>query len=112
MKGGIGAASVAALGAGAAVPAALSTASILGTADTAQAQQAFPCATPWDLTQPATGILMQPGYARTIAQMAYVWGWPIVNMINRQARIGAGAAPGPPQRGAPRRPTRPSWNAA
>ena len=30
---------------------------------------------------------MHPDYARTIAQMAYVWGWPIVNMINRRAAI-------------------------
>jgi hypothetical protein len=39
------------------------------------------------VTEPATGIVMHPNYARTIAQMAYVWGWPIVNMINRRARI-------------------------
>jgi hypothetical protein len=40
-----------------------------------------------DVTEPATGILMHTDYARTIAQMAYVWGWPIVNMINRRATI-------------------------
>src|SRR5262245_446534 len=30
---------------------------------------------------------MHPDSARTIAQMAYVWGWPIINMINRRAKI-------------------------
>jgi len=40
MKGGIGAASLAALGSGAAVPAAITTASVVTTTGTAQAQQA------------------------------------------------------------------------
>jgi hypothetical protein len=84
MKGGIGVASLAALGTGAAVPAAITTASVAVTTDTAQAQQAPASG---ELTQPATGIDMHPDYARTIAQVAYVWGWPIVNMINRRARI-------------------------
>jgi hypothetical protein len=35
------------------------------------------------VTQPATGIAMTPGYATTIARMAYVWGWALVNMVNR-----------------------------
>src|SRR5262245_59154718 len=91
MKGGIGAASLAALGTGAAVPAAITTASAVTTTDTAQAQQA-PASGP--ITQPATGIDMHPGYARTIAQMAYVWGWPIVNMINRRATITQAPQPG------------------
>ncbi|WP_232423258.1 DUF1254 domain-containing protein [Mycobacterium sp. 155] len=30
---------------------------------------------------------MQPGYAQTIASMAYTWGWPMVNMINRRAAM-------------------------
>lgn len=46
------------------------------------------------ITQPATGIVMQPDYARTIAQVAYVWGWPMVNMINRRARITQAPYPG------------------
>jgi hypothetical protein len=49
---------------------------------------------PSNLTQPATGIAMHPEYARTIAQMAYVWGWPIVNMINRRAAITQAPQPG------------------
>ncbi|MUL48605.1 DUF1254 domain-containing protein [Mycobacterium sp. CBMA293] len=46
------------------------------------------------VTQPASGVAMTPGYARTIAQMAYVWGWPLVNMINRHDTITAAPHPG------------------
>jgi hypothetical protein len=38
-------------------------------------------------SQSATGSAMQPGYAKTIARLAYVWGWPMVNMANRYAAI-------------------------
>jgi len=74
MKGGIGAASLAALGTGAAVPAALSAASVTVTTDTAQAQQTCTDVTMSKVTEPATGIAMHPDYARAIAQMAYIWG--------------------------------------
>jgi hypothetical protein len=89
MKSSLGAASLAALGAGAIVPAAISTASLV-VADTAHAQQDAKS----QVTEPATGIVMHPDYARTIAQMAYVWGWPIVNMINRRAAITQAPQPG------------------
>lgn len=92
VKGGIGAASLAAFGAGAAVPAAVSTASVLAVTETAQAQPAPGTAS--QLTMPATGIMMHPGYARTMAQTAYVWGWPMVNMLNRKARITQAPHPG------------------
>jgi hypothetical protein len=91
MKGGIGAASLTALGTGVAVPAALSTVAVTLTTNAAQAQAsgAMP-----QVTEPATGIVMHPDYARTIAQMAYVWGWPIVNMINRRTAITQAPQPG------------------
>ena len=44
--------------------------------------------------QPATGIVMHPGYAKSIAQLAYVWGWPMVNVINRRAAITQAPQPG------------------
>jgi hypothetical protein len=91
MTGGIGAVSLAAMGSRAAVPAAIVTASVPVTAAMAQAQRVRASET---LTQPATGIVMHPDYARTIAQMAYVWGWPIVNMINRRAAITQAPQPG------------------
>ena len=94
MKGGIGAASLASIGIGAAVPAAITTASMAVTTNAARAQQVSPCAAPSNVTQPATGINMQPDYARTIAATAYVWGWPIINMINRRAAITQAPQPG------------------
>lgn len=46
------------------------------------------------LAQPAAGISMTPGYAKTIGQFAYVWGWPMVNMINRHDTITKAPQPG------------------
>lgn len=37
---------------------------------------------------------MQAGYARVIGQLAYVWGWPLVNMVNRNASITQAPHPG------------------
>lgn len=85
MKSGVGAASLAAMSAGVGAPAVLTTTSVAVTTNAAHAQQ--PPSARSQVTQPATGILMQPGYARTIAQMAYVWGWPIVNTMNRRSTI-------------------------
>ncbi len=33
---------------------------------------------------PVANTVMTPGYARTVAQMAYVWGWPLVNLQTRR----------------------------
>jgi hypothetical protein len=38
-----------------------------------------------EATTSATGSVMQPEYAKAIARLAYVWGWPMVNMANRRA---------------------------
>src|SRR5262249_6031821 len=78
------------LGTGASVTFAATTAAVVATADTAHAQQRRG----QRVTGPATGINMTPGYARTIAQTAYVWGWPMVNMLNRKARITQAPRPG------------------
>ena len=40
-----------------------------------------------DVPVPAMGVVMHPEYARTVARMAYVWGWPMVNMLNRKIAI-------------------------
>ena len=89
VKGSIGA--LAAVGTGTAARAAFATAAVVVTANAAQAQ---PSRAMSKVTEPATGIAMQPDYARTMAQMAYVWGWPIVNMINRRATITQAPQPG------------------
>jgi hypothetical protein len=39
-------------------------------------------------------VAEQPAYAKTIGRMAYVWGWPLVNMINRSPP--ASSLPGSP----------------
>lgn len=93
IKGGVGVAALTALSAGTVAHVAISTASVTLASDTAQAQQVSPAATE-GLTLPATGIVMQPDYARTIAQIAYVWGWPMVNMVNRRAAITQAPQPG------------------
>jgi len=89
--GGIVATSLAAMGAGVAGTAAITAASVAVTADSAKAQPSPAAA---GLTQPATSITMHPGYAQAIAQMAYLWGWPMVNMINRRNRITQAPRPG------------------
>ncbi len=46
------------------------------------------------VTQPATGVMMHPEYAKAIARMAYLWGWPMVNMLNRNDTITKAPHPG------------------
>ncbi|VVD63499.1 signal peptide protein [Pandoraea aquatica] len=45
-------------------------------------------------TLPPPGLNMHAGYAQAIARMAYVWGWPMVNMLNRFDRITQAPYPG------------------
>ncbi len=92
LTGGIGAASLAVLGTKTAPAVATFAASVAITTDVAQAGQVSTL--DMNVTEPATGVVMQPDYARTIAQMAYVWGWPMVNMINRRAAITQAPQPG------------------
>jgi hypothetical protein len=40
-----------------------------------------------DVTKPADNIKMPLEYAKAIAQMAYIWGWPLVNQFNRRDNI-------------------------
>ncbi|MFP3821434.1 hypothetical protein SB658_22320, partial [Bacillus sp. SIMBA_008] len=46
------------------------------------------------LTQPDKDTVLHEGYVRTVGQMAYLWGWPMVNMINRRATITQAPHPG------------------
>jgi hypothetical protein len=74
---------------------ALSTAMIVlafGASPVRADEQARP--NPSDITQPTSDIVMQPEYAKTIARMAYVWGWPMVNMLNRSQTITKAPKPG------------------
>lgn len=42
----------------------------------------------------SSDMLMHPEYAKTVARMAYIWGYPMVNMMNRRAAIGSAPEPG------------------
>jgi hypothetical protein len=45
-------------------------------------------------TLPPAKIDMPAGYAQAIARMAYVWGWPMVNMYNRYTIFSTAPKPG------------------
>jgi len=42
---------------------------------------------PADQPLPAAAVVMHPEYAKAVARMAYIWGWPMVNMVNRKTAI-------------------------
>jgi len=60
---------------------------------TGKAQVPFP-ATAADVTPAATGMEMPVEYARAMGRMAYIWGWPIVNQMNRRTTITQAPHPG------------------
>ena len=60
----------------------------------ALAQQVPLPKTPADVTSPGKGAIIHPEYARAVGRMAYIWGWPMVNMINRRASITQAPQPG------------------
>lgn len=39
-------------------------------------------------------IIMHPEYAKTLARMAYIWGYPMVNMMNRKTTLAKAPSPG------------------
>jgi hypothetical protein len=47
-----------------------------------------------DLSMPSAEVTPQEAYVRAVARTAYVWGWPMVNMLNRRARISQAPHPG------------------
>lgn len=57
--------------------------------------QQVPLATkPADVTPAASGVIMHPEYAKAIGRVAYIWGWPLVNQMNRRAAITQAPQPG------------------
>lgn len=60
----------------------------------ATAQQVPIATKPSDVTSAATGVIMHPEYAKAIGRFAYVWGWPMVNQMNRRAAITQAPHPG------------------
>ncbi|RAI03534.1 hypothetical protein DLJ53_03310 [Acuticoccus sediminis] len=60
---------------------------------TAYAQQA-PAPAFADLAMPSADVIPSEAYIRSVARSAYVWGWPMMNMLNRRARITQAPHPG------------------
>src|SRR5262245_26857119 len=58
------------------------------------AQQVPAAEQPGNVTQPANGVAMTPEYAKAVATIAYIWGWPMVNQTNRRAAITKAPHPG------------------
>src|SRR5262245_8041506 len=63
-------------------------------AASAVAQQVPHPTSPARTTQPTADSSMPPAYVKTVARMAYVWGWPMVNQHNRRATITQAPRPG------------------
>jgi len=47
-----------------------------------------------DVSGPAAGTAMTREYVQVVGRMAYVWGWPLVNMANRAAAFSKAPEPG------------------
>lgn len=47
-----------------------------------------------DVPQPVTGAPLSPQYADAVGRFAYIWGWPLVNMHNRQTLFATAPEPG------------------
>ena len=60
---------------------------------TSPGQVAFPQSA-HDVPQPVAGAPISPEYASAIGRMAYIWGWPLVNMHNRQTLFSQAPHPG------------------
>src|SRR5262245_36664907 len=58
------------------------------------AQQVPLAEKPSQLTAASTDMLMFPEYARAVARMAYIWGWPLVNQHNRRVSVTQAPQPG------------------
>jgi hypothetical protein len=68
-------------------------ATALAGGSTAVAQQT-PAPSFEDLSQPSAEVTPHPEYVKAIARTAYVWGWPMVNMLNRRTAITQAPEPG------------------
>src|SRR4029077_6626040 len=60
----------------------------------AQAQQVSFPKTAAEVPGPPPGTAMTKAYVQTVGRVAYLWGWPLVNMTNRIAAIAKVPEPG------------------
>jgi hypothetical protein len=88
-------AATAGLAAGAVSPARMARAQQAPAAETTPGTAPAAAAVSFEqITKPADGVIMPEGYARALAQFAYIWGWPLINMVNRRAAITQAPHPG------------------
>ncbi|MGC4013459.1 MAG: DUF1254 domain-containing protein [Luteolibacter sp.] len=67
---------------------------LLSLAAPLSAQQVAAPSKPGEVTPASSEVLMHPEYVKTIARMAYLWGWPIINQFNRRTAITQAPQPG------------------
>src|SRR5271168_4466531 len=76
------------------IPLLAAGAAFLTQIENAQAQQ-FPIPeTAAEVPGPPPGTAMTSAYVQTVGRMAYLWGWPLVNVANRVAAFSKAAEPG------------------
>jgi hypothetical protein len=61
---------------------------------TAHAQQISIPTTAAEVSGPAPGTAMTTAYVQMIGRMAYLWGWPLVNYVNRSKAFAQAPEPG------------------
>jgi hypothetical protein len=61
---------------------------------TAHTQQVPIPTSPAEVPGPVPGTVMTKPYVQTVARMAYVWGWPLVNAANRAVAFSKAPEPG------------------
>ena len=69
-------------------------AAFLMLAGRAQAQQVPIPTTAAEVPGPPTGTTMTTAYVQSVARIAYLWGWPLVNSINRARAFAEAPEPG------------------
>lgn len=74
------------------ISALVASASITGSIATAQEAPKPPSFS--ELSIPSTDAKPHPAYIRALARQAYLWGWPMVNMINRRNSTTQAKEPG------------------
>jgi hypothetical protein len=63
-------------------------------AENAQAQQVPIPTNPGQVSSPPTGTAMSTAYVQSVGRMAYLWGWPLVNSVNRAKAFAEAPEPG------------------
>jgi hypothetical protein len=69
-------------------------AALLMLAGNAGAQQVPIPTTPAEVPGPPPGTAMTTAYVQTVGRIAYLWGWPLVNSVNRSKAFAEAPEPG------------------